>query len=733
MVDQENTVVVNEVGLRDGLQAVERTMSTIGKRKWIDAAYAAGVRHMEVASFVSPRLLPQMADAAEVIAHARSLPGLLITALVPNLRGAESAVSAGAHRIVAPISVSTEHSLANVRKTPRQMIDEFRGIRELLDCDPRGATTTLIAGLSTAFGCTRQGHVPSADVCEIARLAVAAGCDLLSLGDTTGYATPGQVGRLIDAVRAAVRDMPMALHFHDTRGMGLANTIVALQHGIREFDASLAGLGGCPAAPGASGNVTTEDMVFMLESMGYSTGIDIMRLVASRALLEEYLPGEPLHGYIARSGLPKNFTGVLHEGAASESAPKPAPDAATARARLPLEGIRVVEMSHMVMGPTCGMILGDLGAEVIKVEPPRGDGTRRLLGAGAGFFRTFNRNKKSVSLDVDQPAAREALQRLAATADVFIENFKPGRMAELGLDYATLREKNPRLIHVSHKGFLSGPYEDRLALDEVVQMMAGLAYMTGPVGRPLRAGSSVNDIMGGMFGAIGALAALFEREHSGVGKEVQSALFENCVLLCAQHMQQFAVTGRPAAPMPERINAWAVYDVFQLAGGEQMFLAATGDGQWKSLCNLLGLEALLADEALATNNQRVLARERILPILAGALVETDSATLVPRLEAAEIPFASIRRPEELFDDPHLLASGGLADLKLDDGSSTQMPLLPFSLDGIRLLPRRPIPTIGENTGEVLLGLGYSDAQLGELAASGAAKLCEASACIADPD
>lgn len=231
---------------------------------------------------------------------------------------------------------------------------------------------------------------------------------------------------------------------------------------------------------------------------------------------------------------------------------------------LPLAGIRVIELSHMVMGPTCGMILGDLGAEVIKVEPPRGDSTRRLLGTGAGFFRTFNRNKKSVALDLDSEAGLAALKQLVDSADVFVENFKPGRMASLGLDYATLRERNPKLIYVSHKGFLSGPYEHRLALDEVVQMMAGLAYMTGPVGRPLRAGSSVNDIMGGMFGAIGVLAALHERHASGRGKEVQSALFENCVLLSAQHMQQFAATGVAPAPMPERISAWAVYDVFTL-------------------------------------------------------------------------------------------------------------------------------------------------------------------------
>lgn len=218
----------------------------------------------------------------------------------------------------------------------------------------------------------------------------------------------------------------------------------------------------------------------------------------------------------------------------------------------------MVEMTHMVMGPTCGMILGDLGAEVIKVEPPQGDRTRTLLGAGAGFFRTFNRNKKSVALDVNNPLGLDALHKLIDAADVFVENFKPGRMAALGLDYATLKQRNPKLIYASHKGFLSGPYEKRLALDEVVQMMAGLAYMTGPAGMPLRAGSSVNDIMGGLFGALGVLAALFQRRQAQVGHEVQSALFENCVLLSAQHMQQYIVTGMAAAPMLERISAWGI-------------------------------------------------------------------------------------------------------------------------------------------------------------------------------
>lgn len=386
--------------------------------------------------------------------------------------------------------------------------------------------------------------------------------------------------------------------------------------------------------------------------------------------------------------------------------------------QLPLDGVRVVEMSHMVMGPTCGMILADLGAEVIKVEPLKGDGTRRLLGAGAGFFRTFNRNKQSLAVDVETAEGRDAVLKLLDGADVFIENFKPGRMDALGFGYAALKQRNPRLIYATHKGFLAGPYDKRLALDEVVQMMAGLAYMTGPVGRPLRAGSSVNDIMGGMFGAIAVLAALYERQRSGQGREVQSALYENCVLLAAQHMQQYVVTGEAAAPMPNRISAWAIYDVFAFAGGEQMFVAATGDGQWRTLCTLLGQEDLMNDPTLASNNDRVLQRPRLLAHLAEIFATLDAGELAPRLEANGIPFAPIRRPEELFDDEHLIHSGGLARLELEDGSHTEMPLLPFSLDGERLAPRRPIARIGEDTLAVMRGLGYDDAEIARLREAG---------------
>ncbi|ONN71057.1 hydroxymethylglutaryl-CoA lyase [Pseudomonas oryzihabitans] len=299
-------IIINEVGMRDGLQSLQTLMPTSDKKRWIDAAYAAGVRHMEVTSFVPARLLPQLADATEVVAHALTYPNLVVTALAPNLRGAQNALDAGVHRIVAPISVSAAHSQANVRRTPEEMVEEFGRMRDWRDRAGR-QEVVLVAGMSTAFGCTRQGDVPLSDLCALTRLVLDAGCDQVSLGDTTGYATPGQVGEAITAVREIAGAKLQAAHFHDTRGLALVNSLVAVQHGIRELDSSLAGLGGCPFAPGASGNTVTEDMVFMLQSMGYETGIDLERLIASRELLSNALPNEPLYGYIARAGLPMNF------------------------------------------------------------------------------------------------------------------------------------------------------------------------------------------------------------------------------------------------------------------------------------------------------------------------------------------------------------------------------------------------------------------------------------------
>ena len=385
---------------------------------------------------------------------------------------------------------------------------------------------------------------------------------------------------------------------------------------------------------------------------------------------------------------------------------------------LPLAGIRVVEFTHMVMGPTCGMVLGDLGAEVIKVEPIGGDNTRKLLGSGAGFFAMFNRNKKSVALDLQKPEGKEAALRLIATADVVSENFKPGTMQKLGLDYVSLSKLNDRLVYVSHKGFLPGPYDQRTALDEVVQMMGGLAYMTGRPGDPLRAGSSVNDIMGGMFGAIGAMAALMQRAHTGKGQEVQSALFENNVFLVAQHMMQFAITGTPVAPMPGRISAWAVYDVFTVKDNEQIFLAVVSDTQWAIFCDAFGFWDLKTDARAASNNARVEAREWMMPILRARLATFSAAALAAIFEKNGLPFAPITRPQDLLDDPHLNATGGLAAMTLPDGKQTRTPLLPLMLDGQRPGVRLNPPKLGEHNEEVLLSLGYSEEQIRQMMNAG---------------
>ena len=385
---------------------------------------------------------------------------------------------------------------------------------------------------------------------------------------------------------------------------------------------------------------------------------------------------------------------------------------------LPYEGIRVVEFTHMVMGPTCGMVLADLGAEVIKVEPighgHEGDNTRKLLGSGAGFFPMFNRNKKSLALDLKTPEGKEAALRLIATADIVCENFKPGTMKKLGLDYESLKKLNPRLIYVSLKGFLPGPYEHRTALDEVVQMMGGLAYMTGRRGDPLRAGTSVNDIMGGMFGAMGAMAALAQRAQTGEGQEVQSALFENNVFLVAQHMMQYQVTGQAAAPMPERISAWAVYDVFVVKDGEQIFLAVVSDTAWKLFCDAFNYPDLLNDPRLLSNNDRVRARDWLIPILRERLQVFSAAHLSDVFEKNSLPYAPITAPHDLLDDPHLKATGGLAPDKLNDGREIQTVLLPLSLNQTRLKVRHSAPRLGQHNESLLNSLGYNSEEIQKL-------------------
>lgn len=373
----------------------------------------------------------------------------------------------------------------------------------------------------------------------------------------------------------------------------------------------------------------------------------------------------------------------------------------------PLRGIKIVEFTHMVMGPAVGAILVELGAEVVRIEPIGGDSTRKLVGSGAGYFPMYNRNKKSICLDLKSKEGLAVARRLCDAADVVVENFRNGAMEKLGLGYDDLVKTNERLIYCSEKGFLSGPYENRTALDEVTQMMGGLAYMTGPPGRPLRAGTSVIDVTGGMFGAIAILAAIQHRHATGRGQKVSSALFETTVYLVGQHMAQMAVTGQPAKPMPVRISAWAIYDVFETRDAEQVFIGVVSDGLWQKFCEAFSLTALAADDSLKTNAQRVAKREVLLPEVRELIKRYTKAELVPILERTGLPFAPIGKPEELFDDPHLAASGGLGPTVLPDGRATRLPILPIEMDGHRPSQGGTLARPGEHTDEVLSAVGYS--------------------------
>jgi len=377
----------------------------------------------------------------------------------------------------------------------------------------------------------------------------------------------------------------------------------------------------------------------------------------------------------------------------------------------PLSGIKVIEMTHMVMGPAVGAILGDLGADVIKIEPLKGDKTRQLKTSGSGYFLTYNRNKRSVALDVKTPEGQDIAQKLLAGADVFIENFRPGAMDKLGFSYSELEKTNPGLIYCSAKGFLNGPYQHRTALDEVAQMMGGLAYMTGPPGRPLRAGSSVIDIMGGMYGVIAILAALEERHRTQKGQKVTSALFENVVYLMGQHMAQTATTGSAPPPMSVRVSAWAVYDIFETKGNDQIFVGVVSDSQWKIFCESFELTDFISDKDMEINSGRVEKRDVIIPILQKLFKTYTKVELMEKLEKTGLPFAPINTPEDLFDDPHLNVSGGLLNIDIPEGGSTKLPAMPIEMNDRRFGVHQQVPKVGEHSQEVLKELGFDEVEI----------------------
>ncbi len=386
---------------------------------------------------------------------------------------------------------------------------------------------------------------------------------------------------------------------------------------------------------------------------------------------------------------------------------------------LPLDGVRVVEFCQTIMGPSCGLVLADLGADVIKVEPaPDGDKTRRLFGFAAGFFPSFNRNKRSIALNLKSEEGVALAHKLIEKADVVIENYAPGTMERLGCGYDTLSKLNPRLIYCAMKGFLSGPYEKRPALDEVVQYMAGLAYMTGPPGRPLRAGASIIDIMGGTYGAMGIMAALRDRDRTGKGQFVKSALFESTAFLMMQHMAIEAVTGEEVPPMPNRRGAWAVYEVFETADDDQIFIGITSDNHWRRFCEHFGRQDLLDDPTLKTNEDRVRARDRIIPICTEIFGGLEKADLAAICEKIEIPYAAVARTKDLFEDPQLNAHGRLLPTRLPDGQMTKFPRLPVEIGDHDLGLRRQPPEIGEHTEEVLAEMGLDAKSIADLEAKG---------------
>jgi crotonobetainyl-CoA:carnitine CoA-transferase CaiB-like acyl-CoA transferase len=368
---------------------------------------------------------------------------------------------------------------------------------------------------------------------------------------------------------------------------------------------------------------------------------------------------------------------------------------------LPLEGVRVVEMTHMVMGPACGMILAQLGAEVIKVEPPAGDKTRSLGGMGTAFFPLFNRGKRSVVLDFAKAEDCETMHRLLATADVFLENFRDGQLEKQGLGADDLRRRHPHLIVAGHKGFLSGPYEHRPALDEVVQMMSGLAAMTGTKEKPQRVGSSANDIMGGMFGVIAILAALYQkRGEKRDGAGIRIGLFENCLFLVAQHMVEYEMTGNKPRSMPEREHAWPIYDIFDAAGGERIFIGVVTEGHWQSFCREFGLTEFLDDPSLRTTTDRILARARILPRVAEVIKRWNVAELSKKLDALNVCFSPINRPEDLFGDAHVLRPGGLVNNVTADGKTFRVPALPIEWNGSNIGEGLKVAPLGADTAAV---------------------------------
>ncbi len=385
---------------------------------------------------------------------------------------------------------------------------------------------------------------------------------------------------------------------------------------------------------------------------------------------------------------------------------------------LPLLNIKVLEFTHAVMGPAGGLILADLGAEVIHVEPVEGDSTRKLKGFGTGYFPFYNRNKQSLAIDIKSLEGKKIIYDLVKNADIILENFGPGTMERLGYGYEKLSEINPKIIYCSLKGFLSGPYENRHAMDEVVQMMGGLAYMTGPIGQPLRAGTSVIDINGGMFGVIGILAALFQRESTGQGQFLKSSLFETTAFLMGQHMAYSAITQTKVPPMPARVSAWSIYKTFETSDNSLVFIGIISEKHWQRFCEVFDRNDWFENQRLSTNNDRINEREWFLEEVNTEIRKYTKSEIISRCEKSEIPFAPISEVEDLFDDIQLNQGNSLLATTLPDGTKTKLPKIPIEGNNFKQELRLPPPTVGKDNLAILTAMGLTTFQIQQLEKEG---------------
>ena len=695
-------VTVCEVGLRDGLQIEKVEVPTGTKVEMANRLLASGIRHMQLTSFVSPKAVPQLADAEEVIAGIDRPEGTVISALVPNLRGAERAAKTKVDVVHTVVSASETHNLKNVNRTVDDLLREFEAVFETLG----SAGIRVEGGIATAFGCPFEGVVPPEQVARIARRYQELGAGAVSFGDTTGMATPATVRSAIRAVREAAPGLDIHLHFHNTRGVGLACVMTGLAEGVTHYDASVGGLGGCPFAAGATGNISTED-----------SGLSAERI----RLRHRHRPRRTDRRRALRSERSRPITaGPGDEGRSPPAPLRPRTDADGDRmSDQPLAGVRVIDLTRILSGPFCSMLLGDLGADVVKIESPgKGDHVRgqgAIIDGLSWYFASFNRNKRSLTLDLRSDQGRGVLERLLARADILTENFRPGVLDEMGLTETRLREINPDLIVVSVNGYGStGPYRDRPAFDFIAQAMSGFMASNGTTETgPLRAAPPLTDLIAGLYAALGAVAALRGRERGGPGQRVEASMMMGMLSMLAYISAAQLATGRAPAPTGNDHPIASPYGLFHAADGDVAVAPSTAP-ILKRFLDAVGLGQLLSDARFDTNEKRVERRAELNALIDAAMQGETQAHWIDRLNAAGVPCGRVQTLAEVMDDPQVTAQEMVLSVEHPGHGDVRMTGFPVKLSATPCRLRVPARDLGADTNAVLAEAGYSPKEIADL-------------------